>query len=161
MGYTTQGQIEMFLHLTVTKVWSQNWAIKFFTSLVVENPMASKARVHQWLLEDWRDVTSPKNRGHQVHVAPGQRRKEEQEKKRDGPSFRWKKSAKTRSKMDQSRSKSWLKSTNRHKPKSPVYYSEQLQERPNFEHDNSWPSSPRPRYYNIEKSLEVLIQNQE
>ena len=83
-------------------------------------------------------------------------------KERDGPSSRREKPAETRAGTERSRSKGRSKSTSRHRSRSPVHRRDQPQERPtDIEHDDSRPSSLRPRNYDIEKSLEVLIQNQE
>ena len=83
-------------------------------------------------------------------------------KERDRPSSRQEKPAKTGARMEWSRSKRRSKSTNRHRSRPPVHRREQPQERStNIEHDDSRLSSPRPRNYDIEKSLEVLIRKQE
>ena len=83
-------------------------------------------------------------------------------KERDRPSSRQEKPAEARARTERSRSKSRSKSTSRHRSRSPVHRRKPLQERfTNIEHNHSRPNSPRPRNYDIEKSLKVLIRKQE
>ena len=83
-------------------------------------------------------------------------------KERDRPISRQEKPSENRARTERSRSKRRSKSTSRHRSRSPVHRREQPQERStNIEHDDSRPGSPRPRNYDIEKSLEVLIRKQE
>ena len=83
-------------------------------------------------------------------------------KERDRLSSRQEKPAENRARTEWSRSKSRSKSTSRHRSRSPVHRRKQPQERSrSIEHDDSRPSSPRPRNYDNEKSLKVLIRKQE